>query len=131
VFGAIHHIDLTVSDLARSVAFYAAVLPLLGFQRRTEKATPIWASKQLEIALQPARVLTAHDRYSPGLHHLAFAAASREAVDALYGRLTQLNVVVLDAPAEYPKYASPYYAVFFADPDGLKLELVFSPLVSV
>jgi hypothetical protein len=31
---------------------------------------------------------------------------------------------VLDAPAEYPEYGRGYYAVFFADPDGLKLEAV-------
>ena len=29
---------------------------------------------------------------------------------------------MLDAPAEYPQYGKGYYAVFFADPDGLKLE---------
>jgi glyoxylase I family protein len=31
---------------------------------------------------------------------------------------------VLDAPREYPEYVPGYYAVFFADPDGIKLELV-------
>jgi hypothetical protein len=36
-------------------------------------------------------------------------------------------VRVLDAPAEYPQYGSGYYAVFFADPDGIKLEYVFTP----
>ena len=36
---------------------------------------------------------------------------------------------VLDAPAEYPHYngGRGYYAVFFADADGLKLEYVFTP----
>ncbi len=36
---------------------------------------------------------------------------------------------VLDAPAEYPQYngGRGYYAVFFADADGLKLEYVFTP----
>ena len=33
----------------------------------------------------------------------------------------------LDPPAEYPQYALGYYAVFFADPDGLKLEFVHMP----
>ena len=36
---------------------------------------------------------------------------------------------VLDATADYPQYNNGrgYYAVFFADPDGLKLECVYTP----
>ena len=128
--GAIHHVDLTVASLERSTTFYGALLPLLGFRRKADKTTPIWVSDRAEIALIAARTLSTHDRYSPGLHHLAFAASSREAVDAFHDRLKELNVTILDAPAEYPQYATPYYAVFFADPDGLKLELVFAPLDS-
>jgi glyoxylase I family protein len=127
MIGGFHHIDLTVSNLERSVAFYDMVLPLVGFQRRAEKSTPIWGSIHGEIALQPARRFPVHDRYTPGLHHLAFAAPSREAVDRFYARLLEKGFTILDPPAEYPQYATPYYAVFFADPDGLKLELVFSP----
>jgi catechol 2,3-dioxygenase-like lactoylglutathione lyase family enzyme len=126
--GAIHHVDLTVTDLERSTRFYDRVLPLLGF-RRSESVPegPIWAGAGLEVGLQTARSHAAHDRYAPGLHHLAFAAPSRGAVDALHARLLELGVAVLDAPAEYPQYAPGYYAVFFADPDGLKLEYVFTP----
>ena len=81
----------------------------------------------MEIGLQSARSSAPHDRYSAGLHHLAFTAPSRAAVDALHQRLLDLGVDVLDAPAEYPQYAPGYYAVFFADPDGMKLEYVFTP----
>ena len=41
--------------------------------------------------------------------------------------LVRVGVTVLDAPAEYPQCAPDYYAVFFADPDGMKLELVSFP----
>ena len=57
---------------------------------------------------------------------VAFRAPSRAAVDELHARLVGLGVTILDAPAEYP-YTPGYYAVFFADPDGMKLEYVFSP----
>ena len=126
--GAIHHVDLTVSDLGRSAAFYDRVLPLLGF-RRSEAAPegPIWAGAQLEVGLVAARTNTRHDRFAPGLHHLAFTAPSRGAVDALHERLVALGVGILDPPADYPRYAPGYYAVFFADPDGIKLEYVFTP----
>lgn len=126
--GAIHHVDLTVSELARSTAFYERVLPLLGFRRIGDVPEgPLWANAELELGLQAARKCAPHDRYAPGLHHLAFRAPTRDAVDALHARLVELGVAVLDAPAEYPRYAPGYYAVFFADPDGLKLEYVFTP----
>jgi glyoxylase I family protein len=126
--GAIHHIDITVSGLGRSTAFYGRVLPLIGFRRSEDVSEgPIWAGAHLEIGLQSARSTAAHDRYSPGLHHLALTAPSRDAVDTLHERLLDLGVTVLDAPADYPEYAPGYYAVFFADPDGIKLEYVFTP----
>ena len=68
-----------------------------------------------------------HDRYSPGLHHIAWSAADRADVDALYELLIEIGAEILDAPAEYPRYGNGYYAVFFADPDGLKLEYVHWP----
>ncbi len=76
---------------------------------------------------QGAGVDRVHDRYSPGLHHVAWQAASRADVDALHAVLTRIGAKVLDGPALYPEYGSTYYAVFFADPDGLKLEYVYWP----
>ena len=80
--------------------------------RRSEKGAR-WGEKR------------AHDRYSPGLHHVAFYALTRSDVDRLHQVLVDIGAVVLDPPAEYPQYGSGYYALFFADPDGLKLEFVF------
>ena len=126
--GAIHHIDITVRDIDGSTVFYDQVLPLMGFRRTQDVSEgPIWAGAHLEIGLQSARSSVAHDRYSAGLHHLAFTAPSRTAVDSLHEKLLDLGISVLDAPAEYPEYAPGYYAVFFADPDGIKLEYVFTP----
>ena len=55
-----------------------------------------------------------------------FDADSRDEVDRLHGEMVAAGATVLDAPAEY-QYTPGYYAVFFADPDGLKLELCFAP----
>jgi catechol 2,3-dioxygenase-like lactoylglutathione lyase family enzyme len=126
--GRIHHLDLTVRDLVVSTAFYDRWLPRIGFQRIADCAEgPLWRGKDLELGLQQARASTAHDRYAPGLHHLAFSASSREAVIELHESMRTSGVKVLDAPAEYPNYAPGYFAMFFADPDGLKLEYVFTP----
>ncbi len=127
--GAIHHIDITVRDLRRSSDFYDRVLPLMGFTRIEDAPEgPLWAGAHVEVGLQAARDGGGqHDRYSPGLHHLAFTAATRESVDGLHQRLLEMGSAILDAPAEYPEYARGYYAVFFADPDGIKLEYVYTP----
>lgn len=128
--GSIHHLDITVSDLERSTEFYNLTLPLMGFRRSLNVPEgPIWSTSDCEIGLVAAHPSSRqkHDRYSPGLHHLAFSAPSRKSVDALYDWLIYLDVQVLDAPADYPQYAPEYYAVFFADPDGIKLEYTFTP----
>lgn len=126
--GRVHHLDLTVSDLAVATAFYDAVLPLMGFRRLADAPEgPIWAGESVEVGLQAARQRRSHDRYAPGLHHLAFSAPGRPDVDRLYTQLCALGVRVLDAPAEYPVYSRGYYAVFFSDPDGIKLEYAYTP----
>jgi glyoxylase I family protein len=85
--GWLHHIDLTVSEMAQSLAFYDRVLPLMGFRRIADcDEGPLWAGQSMEIGLQPARPGSSklrHDRYAPGLHHVAFGAPSTAEVDGL------------------------------------------------
>jgi glyoxylase I family protein len=134
--GSLSHVDLTVADLERSVAFYDRVLGRLGYRRLDDvgAGVPCWGISDASggfftIALKPARpesTAVRHDRYAPGLHHLAFHADSREDVDGFHGFLLAIGATILDRPAEYG-YTPGYYAVFFADPDGIKLEVVFEP----
>jgi catechol 2,3-dioxygenase-like lactoylglutathione lyase family enzyme len=65
------------------------------------------------------------DRYRIGLHHLAFAAPSRDVVDERAAWLRAQDVEIESGPAEYD-YVPGYYAVFFRDRDGLKLEIAFT-----
>jgi len=129
----INHVDLTVINLAHSRAFYEPVMRYLGYEMSTNTPQEVVfshadRSSVTTIGLHPARSRDKgrkHDRNSPGLHHLAFDAESREDVDGLHALLLELRVDILDAPAVY--YPPDYYAVFFADPDGLKLELAHTP----
>ena len=61
-----------------------------------------------------------------GVHHLAIAASSREQVDERAAWLRAAGAVLESEPKEY-EYIPGYYAVFFYDPDGLKLEIVHVP----
>jgi len=66
------------------------------------------------------------DRYAVGIHHVAFAAPSREAVDERAAWLRDTGAEIESGPQDYD-YSPGYYAVFFYDPDGLKLEVVHVP----
>ena len=128
--GVVHHIDLTVRDVAASAPFYEALLGFLGYARvKQEAALHVWDLMRDGrvaggVALRAARSERRHDRYSAGLHHLAFHAADRADVDRAHVLMKEQGATILDPPAEYPQYGAGYYAVFFADPDGLKLEVV-------
>ena len=128
----IDHIDLTVNDPTRSLPFYEKVLAALGFRRVGQgvSSDAIFANGITSLALRapsPERIGERFDRYRVGLHHLAFRAAGREQVDRFHEFLVREHLPVLDPPAEYPEYGDDYYAVFFPDPDGIKLELVHYP----
>jgi glyoxylase I family protein len=132
--GTMNHLRLTVTDIPRAEAFYAPILEFMGY-RLVEKndARLAWTAPSpfgvqwiILTAAHGDRFNCDHDRYSPGLHHFAWNADSRTEVDALYAILVDRGLTVLDPPAEYD-YEPGYYAVFFADPDGMKLELVHVP----
>lgn len=125
------HLDLTVNDLAVSEPFYRNVLGELGFRDVGKDGdSVIFANGITSIAVRgpsDAHRGAPFDRYRVGLHHLALRAARRGDVDQFHDWLVSEDVPVLDPPAAYPEYGESYYAVFFADPDGLKLELVHYP----
>ena len=121
------HVDLTVNDLARSIPFYEKVLGALGFRRVPHAIYVAWANAHQAIVLRPAERDAVFDRYRVGLHHFALRVRSREEVDRFHELLLREGITVLDPPAEYPEYGPQYYAVFFADPDGMKLEVVHFP----
>ena len=134
--GAVHHVDLSVKDPVASRAFYEAVLGFMGYavvdtyEYGFDMDLRVDGKLVGSIGILKARgdnAARAHDRYSPGLHHIAWNAESREDVDAMHALLKRAGATVLDPPADYPRYGPGYYAVFFADPDGLKLEYVFKP----
>ena len=130
----IHHIDLVVSSIERSLPFYRDLLAPLGFHRvgevEGERGETIWyiSGPGSSIGLREAQTPSEgpYDRYRVGLHHLAFEAPSRSAVNERAEWLRAQGVEIESGPEVY-SYLPGYYAVFFYDPDGVKLELVHVP----
>ena len=129
--GAVHHVFLTVNDLQRSRSFYAALMPRLGYSNAFDHGAVLgWASDTSSFWLKAADPRHAGETFSKdrvGLAEVAFRADSREQVDNLARDVASFGGTILDPPREYPEYVPGYYAVFFADPDGIKLELVHIP----
>jgi glyoxylase I family protein len=130
----VHHVDLVVSSLERSLAFYRDLLGPLGYQRVSEvegeRGETIYylIGPATSVGVRAARSTRErpYDRYEIGLHHVAFDAASRALVDERAAWLAAVGAEIESGPQEYA-YSLGYYAVFFYDPDGIKLEIVHVP----
>src|ERR1051325_6931452 len=123
----IDHVYLAVSDFARSEAFYDRVMRELG-QHKGDKQIAgephaHYLGPQFQLTIRPAKIRAKHDPYAPGLHHLCLQVETTADVDSCYQKLKSINVDVSE-PKYYPEYNPEYYAIFFMDPDGIRLEIV-------
>lgn len=129
--GGLHHVELYVRDLARSKAFWGWFLGLLGwssYQEWTQGASWRLAETYLVLVQTGARHQDPpYHRCRTGLNHLAFHAASREQVDEVAAMLRERGATLLYED-RHPHAGGPdTYAVFFEDPDRVKVELVAPP----
>jgi len=127
----VDHLDLTVTDLSRSLPFYEKVLGALGFRKMVHPYYNGFHNAHMIIGIKeaaPEEKAAGHNRFRAGLHHLALKVKRREDVDRFHDFLVAVGIPVLDPPVSYPAYGPRYYALFFADPDGIKLELVHYPV---
>ncbi|HCU53869.1 MAG TPA: glyoxalase [Gammaproteobacteria bacterium] len=122
----IDHIYITVSNLERSEAFYDVVMKVLGFHKSQFQLNGEphihYFNRHFSYVLRPARNADAHNPYAPGLHHFCLRVEGENEVNEAARRLTDLNISVSD-PRHYPEYAPDYFAIYFSDPDGLRLEI--------
>ncbi|WP_313347209.1 VOC family protein [Stenotrophomonas sp.] len=121
----LHHISLGVRDLAVAGAFYDALLEALGYRRVFEDETAIGYGLVDDNDLLCLKLRD--DATAPGAgFHLAFAAPSRNAVDAFHRAAQHAGGRDNGAPGLRPDYGAQYYAAFVIDPDGHRLEAVIN-----
>ncbi len=124
------HVEIYVSDYAKTIRFYDKILKPLGWQRLVcQKTHTTFTDGAMKIVFCPADekyLQYGYHRKRIGLNHLAFYAPTKESVDHIYE--TILKADGIDCLYEkQPVGEEDYYAVFFEDPDRIKIEIVYSP----
>ena len=116
------HIDLRVKEIAPAKQFYGELLPALGFTRNSSGDE--WFIWQMPGG-GPVEFFgfTEVPAHQPNDNRIAFWAESRADVDQLAEVVRQAGGRNLEGPALWPEYSRGYYAVFFEDPSGNKLEI--------
>ena len=126
----IAHIQLTVSNMERSIPFYEKLLHSLEMVTLINSPQFFYCiGGRTGVAISPIEPAFADQPYNQrraGLHHLCFRAKSREDVDAIYKTALELSAKIVRAPRE-DTWAPGYYSVLFEDPDGIRIEANFVP----
>jgi catechol 2,3-dioxygenase-like lactoylglutathione lyase family enzyme len=117
------HIDLRVKNLAVAQKFYKKLLPALGFTR--DRSDKTWGTFYSAGGDKPSDFFgfTEDRHHQPNGTRIAFWAETREEVDHMAKLVRDIGGKNLEGPEICPDYSPGYYAVFFEDPDGNKLEV--------
>ena len=123
------HVEIYVSDLNASVEFWGWLLPRLGFSPYQEwesgRSWRLDSTYLVFVQAEPGYQNQPFHRKSPGINHLAFWAESTEQVESLTRELRDRGVTILYEDRNATEIGAPSpYAVFFEDPDRMKVEVV-------
>ena len=129
VRGTLSHLELYVSDVERSVDFWTWILGWLGYApfQEWDEGVSFRSGPTYLVFVQAPEGAAGLDRRAVGLNHLAFRADSPAEVDELTASLRDRGVRILYEDRHPHAGGEDHYAVFFEDPDGLKVEVVAGP----
>jgi catechol 2,3-dioxygenase-like lactoylglutathione lyase family enzyme len=117
------HIDLRVKNLANARKFYGTLLPAIGFT--CDRSDADWGTFYSAGGDKPSEFFgfTEDRQHQPNGTRIAFWADNREEVDRIAGLVREIGGQNLEGPEVCANYSPGYYAFFFEDPDGNKLEI--------
>ena len=127
---SLYHIQLNVSK-KDSIEFYNEFLCYFGYNVIDESEENIGLSNGTTdfwiIQTNKKYFGNKFNRKNTGLNHLAFRVNSRKEVDEFVNTFLKKRKIkaLYNSPKEFPEYNEEYYAVYFEDPDRIKLEVVF------
>ena len=117
------HIDLRVRDMAEADAFYRVVLTALGFPERGVTSHCVYY-EAVRNHPKPEFIALIEDReHKPNSTRIAFWCDTKEEVDAFAVVLMRSDSINVEGPMFCPEYSPTYYAIFFEDPCGNRLEV--------
>ena len=120
------HMDVRVSNLETALSFYEALLPALGFTERYHgEQRKVWATTE-PLPSTGYFGITESRGHAPNENRIAFWVPSGDDVDRIAEIARNAGATELSGPKPMP-YGPGYYAVFFADPAGNRLEVYFRP----
>lgn len=125
----LNHIYLYVSDIKKSYVFYKEFLEILGYTEESNDENSCCFSKDgFSIWLEQTIIEyigCGYHRKRTGLNHLAFFVDSKEDVDEFNKQFLVSNYIpsLYGTPKIFPEYSAKYYAVYFEDPDKIKIEV--------
>ncbi|MHA2252461.1 MAG: hypothetical protein ACXAD7_18990 [Candidatus Kariarchaeaceae archaeon] len=120
------HIFINVSNRDVSFNFYKSVLIPLGYKVEFEDSNQLGLNNgNNEIWLRPAKIEGKYNRNSVGLNYIAIRVGTRAEVDVYCKEiLLPLNAKILyNSPRIFSDFTDDYYAVYFEDPDMIKIEV--------
>jgi len=124
------HIDLRVKNRDVAQRFYSQILPAIGF--RVDKSGERWGLFEAEGGVGVDFFgFEEETDHQPNANRIAFWAPSREAVDNAAKVVREAGGKNIEGPELCVEYSPGYYAVFFEDPDGNKLEICHRESASV
>lgn len=128
----LHHVEIYVSDLERSREFWAWFLELMDYEMYQEWdagfSMRLDATYIVFVQTEEQHKAPEYHRCRTGLNHLAFWGSSQDHIHHLHEKLVSRGVPLLYED-RYPYAGGPdYFAIFFEDPDRIKVEVVAPPL---
>ncbi len=122
------HLSIAVRNFSKSKNFYKNLFKQLGCKQIKDGAHSVaWVTREgFGIWIRQAKnTKLRHNHFAPGLHHLCVKAKTRKSVDEIYKFMATRKTFIFAEPKAYPEYTPKYYAVDFADPDGIKIEVAY------
>jgi predicted enzyme related to lactoylglutathione lyase len=117
------HVDLRVSDMIAAKAFYDVLMPALGFARSQASACGFVYEVESNQPKPEFFGLIEDRGHQPNASRLAFWSDTKERVDDLAKIALKAGAKNLEGPIFCPEYSPTYYAMFFEDPCGNRLEI--------
>ena len=117
------HVDLRVASLEQSRPLYDALLPAMGYTKINADGESAGYHRPAESGADPFIWIVQEQDHRPNATRIALAAGSRAEVDRLAGIALRNGAREFEPPQLVPEYGTDYYATFFEDAEGNKLEI--------